>query len=440
MASPSVTYTFSNSTTADASQVNQNFTDLINGASDGTKDYSINALTCAGNVTLNGTTNTIGNASGDDLVITASLASSIAIKTTATYNIGAATLGILSTYYGNSTFTTRLIANTLTASGTLTMPAITGTIALTLDSSNSREITNASLTATVGSNALTIALKSNAGTDASATDPVYIAFRSATVTSGVYVRRSVTAALSVVVSSGSTLGTANAVAADIYVYAIDNAGTVELAVSRSKFDEGSVQTTTAEGAGGAADSAAVLYSTTQRTSVPVRLIGRLTSTQTTAGTWASAISVISLPPFDMSDVSMSATGTPPTGTLNGSYNDVIFGTATFDTHGKYDTTTGIYTVPVAGKYHVSANILVVGTYALNSNLQLALSKNNSATSSALGYVRSGGAETIQGVAVNCTVSCVAGDTLRVKSLTDATSLSFSSTAGANTLSIHRISA
>jgi len=44
MAAPSVTYTFANSTIADATQVNQNFNDLINALSDGTKDLSFNDL------------------------------------------------------------------------------------------------------------------------------------------------------------------------------------------------------------------------------------------------------------------------------------------------------------------------------------------------------------------------------------------------------------
>jgi hypothetical protein len=66
MAGPSVTYTFVNGNVSDASQVNQNFTDLINGATDGTKDYNINALTCAGTATLNGNT-IIGNAAGDTI-------------------------------------------------------------------------------------------------------------------------------------------------------------------------------------------------------------------------------------------------------------------------------------------------------------------------------------------------------------------------------------
>jgi hypothetical protein len=99
MAYPSVTYTFSNSTTADATQVNQNFTDLINGLSDGTKDLSISALTVAGTATLNGAIN-LGNATTDDITITGYLASSFIPKTNQTYDIGTADLGLRALYLG----------------------------------------------------------------------------------------------------------------------------------------------------------------------------------------------------------------------------------------------------------------------------------------------------------------------------------------------------
>lgn len=125
MANISVTNTFSNSTTADATQVNQNFSDIINGTSDGTKDFSISALTVGGTLTANGNVN-LGNASTDDLSITASLASSLAIKTTATYNVGSSTLGLLSVYLGNSTFTTRLLSGA-SSSWTMTLPVTGGT-------------------------------------------------------------------------------------------------------------------------------------------------------------------------------------------------------------------------------------------------------------------------------------------------------------------------
>lgn len=155
---------------------------------------------------------------------------------------------------------------------------------------------NATITTSVAANALTIALKTLATTDPAAGDPVKISFRSATLTSGVYVQRTVTAATSVVVSSGSTLGHASGRTSYTYVYALDNAGTVELAVSSRYFRPGDRCSTTAEGGAGAADSGTVMYSTTARTNVGCRLIAMLTDSQTTAGTWASNVTQIDIHP------------------------------------------------------------------------------------------------------------------------------------------------
>ncbi len=130
MPAPSVTYTFANSTTADATQVNQNFTDLINGASDGTKDYSINALTCAGAATLNGHV-TLGSASNDDLTINASLASTISIKTTFSYDIGSAALGLRYIFLGSNDSAGRSVKLSAPVVGTnyvFTYPTSMGTI------------------------------------------------------------------------------------------------------------------------------------------------------------------------------------------------------------------------------------------------------------------------------------------------------------------------
>ena len=100
MAAPSLTYTLANDATADADQVMQNFNDLLNGYTDGTKDLSIAALTVASTATFNGSV-VIGNASSDDFSLTASLASSIPIKTNNIYDIGSSTLGIRKLYFGN---------------------------------------------------------------------------------------------------------------------------------------------------------------------------------------------------------------------------------------------------------------------------------------------------------------------------------------------------
>lgn len=141
------------------------------------------------------------------------------------------------------------------------------------------------ITASVASNALTVTL-----------NPTSLNFRSSTLGSGTVNTRIVSNAISVTVSSGSTLGTVNATASRIVVLAIDNAGTVELAVVNiaggNQLDETNLISTTAEGGAGAADSNNVIYSTTARTSVPYRVVGFIDSTQTTAGTWATAPSTI----------------------------------------------------------------------------------------------------------------------------------------------------
>lgn len=59
MAAPSVTHTFTNGTTADATEVNQNFTDVIDGITDGTEDLTISALTCQGTATFASTLNKV---------------------------------------------------------------------------------------------------------------------------------------------------------------------------------------------------------------------------------------------------------------------------------------------------------------------------------------------------------------------------------------------
>lgn len=123
MASFSYTFTLTNGSTADADEVMQNFNDARNGVTDGTKDISVAALTAAGTATLNGAV-TLGNASSDDVTFTGSLASSIPIKTTNTYNIGSALLGLASIYFGtDDTDTVRVLAaGTMAASRTYTLP------------------------------------------------------------------------------------------------------------------------------------------------------------------------------------------------------------------------------------------------------------------------------------------------------------------------------
>lgn len=127
MPAPSLTYTLSNGTTADASQVMQNFNDLLNGITDGTKDLSISALTLAGNLTANGNT-TIGNSSSDTLTVTASLASNLVPSADGTYSLGSATIGYANLYMsGNSNQVTVKASASTSGDWTFTLPVSGGT-------------------------------------------------------------------------------------------------------------------------------------------------------------------------------------------------------------------------------------------------------------------------------------------------------------------------
>lgn len=189
--------------------------------------------------------------------------------------------------YGGASGTGTRLANgssgqVLTSSGGTSAPTWTSLL------NDSYDIRNLTITTSVNGNALTVAVKTQAGTDASATDPIKISFRSSTLTSGVFNTRTITGSLSLTVSSGSTLGQKSGVPWVQYIYLIDNAGTPELAISASLYNENSLRSTTAEGGAGAADSITTIYSTTSRSSLPIRLIGTLLNTQNPTGTWTSA--------------------------------------------------------------------------------------------------------------------------------------------------------
>lgn len=124
-----MTYSFTNGTVADAGQVNTNNQDIVDATSDGTIDFNIAALTVAGNFTTTGTTNTIGNASSDDFVVTASLASTVNIKTTNTYDIGGVGKGLAGIYISvGATHAVRIVGSSAgsPAAWTLTIPSTAG--------------------------------------------------------------------------------------------------------------------------------------------------------------------------------------------------------------------------------------------------------------------------------------------------------------------------
>lgn len=221
----------------------------------------------------------------------------VIVTEAATETLTNKTLSIASNTFGSGAATSGQV---LTADGAGGSSYATSTAA----PDQSYEISNLSIACSVAASALTIALKDKGGSNASGASIIKVGFRNVTSATGTYNQRTITGALSTVISSGSTAGHVSGSPEFIYVYLLDNAGTVELAWSSTRFDGGSVVSTTAEGGAGAADSKTTMYSTTARSNVPCRLVGRLTSNQVTAGTWAAVPTEISLQPFFLDDFSL----------------------------------------------------------------------------------------------------------------------------------------
>jgi hypothetical protein len=121
-----------------------------------------------------------------------------------------------------------------------------------------------------------------------------LGFRNTIADSGsvTYVTSSSTLTLNV--PDTATLGTVSAQQSRIVILALNNAGTMELAVVNiaggNDLTETGLISTTAMSTG--ADSSNVVYSTTARTSVAYRVVGYVESTQATAGTWATTPSKV----------------------------------------------------------------------------------------------------------------------------------------------------
>ena len=141
----------------------------------------------------------------------------------------------------------------------------------------------ASISASVGSNALTLGI-----------NPHVLAFRNSTLTNGVPNMRSIPSALSLIVPSGATLGTINGVAAHLILLAIDNDGTIEPAIVNLaggvNLDETTLISTTAISS--SSNSNNVIYSEHARTSLPFRVVGYIDVTESIAGTWATAPTLV----------------------------------------------------------------------------------------------------------------------------------------------------
>ncbi len=165
---------------------------------------------------------------------------------------------------------------------------------------------------------------------------------------------------------------------------------------------------------------------------------RSNATQTVAGVSTAFVSIsrISGPSQIAASESVSAlyTGAPPTGTLNGSLNNVTFGTKVKDSHNGMSGAT--YTVPTSGTYSINAAVAVIGTRVLGSTDQVNILVNGSTVASNI--QNAGGAIGTQyPSATLLSYPMLAGQTVTVQVATSSTTPSYDSTASRAYFSIIR---
>lgn len=250
-----------------------------------------------------------------------------------------------------------------------------------------------------------------------------LGFRSTTLTSGTITTVTGTPS-NLVVPSGATLGTTNAVSSSIAVIALNNAGTIELAVINTaggvSLDEIGLISTTAIST--SADFANVIYSTTARTNVAYRVIGFINSTQATAGTWATTPSLIqgaggqslvrATPLQSMVRVNTS-NGYGSTNTVIRRFTTVVTNQGSDITYADSATLGGSFTINASGIYAISytENYSGTGQFCITINCtQLTTAPNsiNTADRAATGSISTAGSSQT----VASTIYLTAGTVIR----------------------------
>lgn len=310
---------------------------------------------------------------------------------------------------------------------------------------DSTELVNCSIASSVGSSALTITLNDASGSSPTSTSTCKIAFRNSTAATGTYSEVSATAATSLVISNGSALGCTASVACTVYVYAINNAGTIELgAIGRTTVDEGTVQTSTAEGGAGAADLSSVLYSTTARTSKAVRLLARITITPAAAFAWTANSTEISNSPFQAAITPYIYTNTSGQ-TIANNTNTVVTNwglSSGSPSIPEFNATTGVLTSVNGGVYLVNSHIVFATTGSPTGGLYFhsILLKNGGVYSNGSYNTASGqGASDHFDSVIAMPVFLLPSETISIAAFQNSSvSKTLSATAGDNMISIIRL--
>ncbi len=274
---------------------------------------------------------------------------------------------------------------------------------------------NAGISASIASNILTVALKQADGsTNATAASPVYIPFRSATASTGSTTPIAVTGALSLTVGTTASLGLPTATSNTIYIYALNNAGTVELFASAHPFwDEGTVLATTST----TATSNQVMYGANVRANMPIRLLGSVKATWTSGVGWSSLSKITAVP---LNKPTMQFVGTCTGQTPKGLGSATAFTlSSSVDPYNGFDGT-NTWTAPAAGTYCLIWNADQGTTSASTGNQlsQATILKGGTATITQIRRNESAVGFTNFPTTASGLLSLVAGDTITVNIITN----------------------
>lgn len=133
---------------------------------------------------------------------------------------------------------------------------------------------NLGFDAAVAANDLTVSLKTAATSPAnpSTTDPTAIYFRNLTETTGQRIKVNYTAATTVVLPGGGSLGFSNSQSDQIHIWGVYDGTNKDIGISRTaNHDENALHSTTTIGTG--SDATDTIYTTTGRTNAAITLIG-----------------------------------------------------------------------------------------------------------------------------------------------------------------------
>ena len=127
----------------------------------------------------------------------------------------------------------------------------------------------------------------------------------------------------------------------------------------------------------------------------------------------------------------------PTATVTGSYSVLKFTSVDQDTHSGYSTSTGLYTVPVAGWYHVNAGVVINASYTAGQQNLIAIYKNGAELNRGQSMAQASVTQTWATLVSTC-VYCNAGDTLGPYVLSSGTTPTVASGSGpANQFTVTR---